>query len=636
MTENSIYQYIPKVDITSDQQTITPYNQWVAKEQNRMINEINNLINSGGEKAKVIENDDRASIQQANAVLNYSLGANYYEDESIQENNIILNNRGTFVNPTHYFNGMTVMFLAKFNNTSSDIYVNVCGLGEKPIYKNIDFDLLLVDTIKQDRLIELVYLDLVQGFMYKEAGSDKNEGDSFPLLTPHFFPNTLNEVSWLRSDTFSWQSGKVYVSAYNKLVEEKNSANKIGQYEPIVLPTFTSNTQDGITISDSRDNTIVLRSIFNGTNERNQIGAWNTYWINIDYGKDTLIKSYVIQADNSGSTAESPTAWTLQGYNGTDWEIIDTQENIVFSLNELKTFNVNTENYYTQYRIVFNAGNGSNGELKKVSFNADYVSLVYYKSTNGFNIVDPTQEQNIIDLFNNTGITWFYILDETNKQFKLPRTKYNFVGYRNNVGGYVEESLPNITGSISYGGLGGIDGENGALYNTAGTGNNHQSTAQVQGKTINFDASRSSPTYQNGAPVQQRATEMYLYFYVGNTVRNQTEIDVGTITEELNNKVDVSDVKNICIGYPDYSAGISLVFNQENTMPANGWLEITGLAFYGANVIISINGVQKIISTSANQNYSCTVWVIIPVSVGDIVQGINAYQDGSMIFYPNK
>ena len=523
----------------------------------------------------------------------------------------------------------------KINEVNENISNNV-ELLNKSIEDNINIledskanvDLDNITDVAENRIRELIV-----------------KNGSLPLFSTLWSDHLLNDASYLRSDTFSWQNGNIYVSAYNQLVNEKNSATEIKEYKSIILPTFKSNTQDGITISDSRDNTTVLQAIFNGTNQSNQIGTWNTYWINIDYGKETLIKSYVIQADNNGS-AESPTAWTLQGYNGTDWEVIDTQENITFKLNESKTFNIDTENLYTQYRIVFSAGNGNNGELKKVSFNVEYISFIYYKSTNGFNIVDPTQEQNIIDLFNNTGIAWFYILDETNKQFKLPRSKYNFVGYRNNVGGYVEESLPNITGSADVAqGASHSYNATGAFYETRNGNGGNWDTAE--NNKLNIDASRSSSTYQNGAPVQQRATEMYLYFYVGNVIRNETEIDVGAITEELNNKVDIgltniSDngkqvLKQTCIGYPDYSAGVSLVFNQENTMPTNGWLEISGMAFYGANVIISINGVQKTISTSSNNQYSCTAWVIIPVSAGDIIKGVHSYNnDGKFIFYPNK
>ena len=55
----------------------------------------------------------------------------------------------------------------------------------------------------------------------------------FSLFEYQFTDHILNNASWLRADTFSWQSGAVYVSAYAKLVEE--------------YATGTTQTEDGVT-----------------------------------------------------------------------------------------------------------------------------------------------------------------------------------------------------------------------------------------------------------------------------------------------------------------------------------------------------------------------------------------------------
>lgn len=55
----------------------------------------------------------------------------------------------------------------------------------------------------------------------------------FSLFEYQFTDHLLNNASWLRADTFSWQSGAVYVSAYAKLVEE--------------YATGTTQTEDGVT-----------------------------------------------------------------------------------------------------------------------------------------------------------------------------------------------------------------------------------------------------------------------------------------------------------------------------------------------------------------------------------------------------
>ena len=75
-------------------------------------------------------------------------------------------------------------------------------------------------------------------------------------------------------------------------------------------------------------------------------------------------------------------------------------------------------------------------------------------------------------------------------------------GSRGMVGAYLSESLPNITGSIT-----GTTyrGANGAFSQTATSGWSGTST-YTGPADFDFNASRSSSTYQNNAPVQQAAT----------------------------------------------------------------------------------------------------------------------------------
>lgn len=76
------------------------------------------------------------------------------------------------------------------------------------------------------------------------------------------------------------------------------------------------------------------------------------------------------------------------------------------------------------------------------------------------------------------------------------------------VGAYLSESLPNITGFEDMWGVGtGTDNPSGS-YKKRATGTNADITrggGQLQTYLHEFDASRSSSTYQNNAPVQQAA-----------------------------------------------------------------------------------------------------------------------------------
>lgn len=214
-------------------------------------------------------------------------------------------------------------------------------------------------------------------------------------------------------------------------------------------------------------------------------------------------------------------------------------------------------------------------------------TITYYRLSDDIKIVLPDQVNNLETIYNATGIGFYYILDTTNTRFKLPRNLYGFTGLRTNAGDYVAESLPNITGTVDGSGdRTGFANPSGAFY---GVGDNTWGLGQYDSAVLGYakiglDASRSSSAYQDNAPVQQRATQAYLYFYVGNTVQNQTAIDAGQITEDLNSKVDL-DLSNVTntgkstaagwampsSAYEDLTLGAS---GDYYTAPSNGYLVI--------------------------------------------------------------
>lgn len=199
--------------------------------------------------------------------------------------------------------------------------------------------------------------------------------------------------------------------------------------------------------------------------------------------------------------------------------------------------------YISAYQHLVDDVNGITSETETVAG----TTITFYRADDGHKIVLPDQETNVSAIYTTTGVAWYYVLDTTNTRFKLPRSKYNFVGLRDNVGNYVAESLPNINGTFtSYkGGYGGGGAATGA-FSISSDGSVVGSQAGEGGPATKatFNAHNSSSTYQNDAPVQQRATQAYLYFYVGNTVQNETTVDVGEMTEALNGKAD-TDLSNV-------------------------------------------------------------------------------------------
>lgn len=98
----------------------------------------------------------------------------------------------------------------------------------------------------------------------------------------------------------------------------------------------------------------------------------------------------------------------------------------------------------------------------------------------------------------------------------MPRNKFGFVGIRNNVSNFVNESLPNITGRLGLEGSGDQQQVSGCVY----IDNNDKNITMAHNVAVTgyinrkIDASLSSSTYQDNAPVQQKAIQVYLEFYL--------------------------------------------------------------------------------------------------------------------------
>lgn len=204
------------------------------------------------------------------------------------------------------------------------------------------------------------------------------------------------------------------------------------------------------------------------------------------------------------------------------------------------------------------------------------ITVWYRLCADGHKICPPDQESNVLAIYNATGVAWYYIIDTGNKRFKLPRTKYGFTGLRDKVGNYIAESLPKPTLIMRTDSSSSTDTDLNAIYGndgyTAATPTNTSGVDEYMHRTYTngnmayMDIFHSS--YQDGAPVQQRATQMYLYFYVGNYNKSATEQTAGLNTELFNGKMDVSlsnmnasaSAKETIVGWgiPDYTAGVSI------------------------------------------------------------------------------
>lgn len=277
-------------------------------------------------------------------------------------------------------------------------------------------------------------------------------------------------------------------------------------------------------------------------------------------------------------------------------------------------------------------------------------TVTFYRATDGHKICLADQESIVLNIYNSYGIAWYYILDTANTQFKFPRTKYGFEGLRTNVGNNINESLPtpshthtrgdmNITGDLKVAGSnGGLDGFSGAFY--AGDSLS-QAVSYGQGGSYKgkFDASRSwtgstsqpnglPSVYQNNAPVQERATQMYLYFYVGDYSQTAIEQTAGLNAELFNNKLDLN-ASNLSSQGMSYIAGMAMPSNKyidltlgasgsTYTAPANGWF-IIGKRISSSNQWIRMTNSSTGFFKEENQYISGgIICLTLPFRKGDI------------------
>lgn len=168
----------------------------------------------------------------------------------------------------------------------------------------------------------------------------------------------------------------------------------------------------------------------------------------------------------------------------------------------------------------------------------DGISIPYWRTAKGYKIVNyggenPEEGETLLQqLYDKTGIAWYYLIDTTGKtRFKLPRTKYGFSGIRSGAGNFIPESLPNHihTSLVASNRDGNPDG--GA---DSGGGRQYWRYATTQ---YNTSGVINNSVYQDGASVQEKSTEGYLYFYLTDSVRVPLNINLEDFINDTNNSI---------------------------------------------------------------------------------------------------
>lgn len=173
------------------------------------------------------------------------------------------------------------------------------------------------------------------------------------LFEAKWFDHIVDDMSWLRADTFSWQSEDVYKAAYEHLAKEYKAT------PPEYYAWYWS--EMGVTVYTTSSAPKV--------------------------GDDVYI-------DNDG---------LFQAYN--------------------TIVKVDSKYIYIQYDDS-SASRKSQDDVGGTALSTDTIgdiTIAYYQAEDGHKICLPDQESNIVALHEKTGAADYYLLDTTNKQFKLPR-----------------------------------------------------------------------------------------------------------------------------------------------------------------------------------------------------------------------
>lgn len=306
----------------------------------------------------------------------------------------------------------------------------------------------------------------------------------YDILEYKYSANILNDIKWLRSDTFSWQSGAVYATAYQHLVDDidgktpitrklyaRSNVSKIGYIAESegVISNFLANTsyathpavkpvssfeyvvkvrQDILIANTSfleslaSQKGLILRNVNASTGQINiwvgtgsawtisnvntncplTVGVWNWYKVSWDGTTLTVAKSL----DGINYTVGLSQALTL----AIDWDTNKSQ-GIGGAAWESYPFLCGQVDLNETYLNIDGA---------RYWTGCDYNTLQYYQADDGHVITTADYENVVNTMYLNHFPDWIFVLDTVNQRFKLPRDA-NIHGnvyetYQDSAGGY--------------------------------------------------------------------------------------------------------------------------------------------------------------------------------------------------------
>lgn len=244
-------------------------------------------------------------------------------------------------------------------------------------------------------------------------------------------------------------------------------------------------------------------------------------------------------------------------------------------------------------------------------------TITFYRADDNHKIVLADQETTVANIYSETGIAWYYIVDTNNTRFKLPRSTYNAYS----------KKLPVIGNGMT---IGLTDGTVlGGMYNDSSSALGAYPNAYGLPVGSNFSGGMASyKTYglttdatKSGIIAQSETLDnMYLYFYVGDFSQTAVEQTAGLNSSLFNGKadVDLSNTSNKLSDLfvdkltPDYTAGVDI---SSYTSSANQYIAPCAGIIYADFYIANNGGVYidniRVSGGNGGSNVSCPSTALI-------------------------
>lgn len=421
------------------------------------------------------------------------------------------------------------------------------------------------------------------------------------LLTYQPSDHLLNDIQWLRADTFSWQSGDVYKTAYNHLVEDMATATQKELYlnHNVLLTGDARVTIEGTLAGFYTTTAFAQAAVIKPTTSLEIVMK-----VKMPPSYDTSQSIIETNVEYHGviirpTSTTNITIWLSS--NGTGWNIMNAKTHTcnipVNSMQYIKlTWDGNTYTFWISADGENYTDLGSTASTEAIYWNDGLMNIggctwedrdfyqgevylrdcyvkvddeivwkganifTYYEAADHHMITTPDQESNVQYLYT-TGEAFYYILDTENVRFKLPRKKDHGRIVKTYANGPLWYRLYN-DGWVEQGGNFGaafsswtdklttflvpfrdtnywVNAISGYNANTDSPCVNTKTTTTFMCRPYNStgNANWIASGYSSVSVFDKTPTQ-YLYFYVGEFAQSAIQETAGITVEVLNDKLD--------------------------------------------------------------------------------------------------